>query len=380
MGKNINTNINTHTSIISFYKIKNTNAGKYSLSSAYDHNERLVEVTNADPDKKNLNKELVPLKEKNYLDAYDKEIDKILSSGIMKTIRKDAIRGIEVVAPFNKPETDYSQKDLDDWCKDTINWIKENFGENNVKHAVLHMDENTPHIHVVIIPIDEKGHLNAHRFLAGKGDFIRKQTDFAEKVGNKYGLKRGVPMSERTKKKYNNYKTMAKFKEATIGKALADIDDIKPRDDELDELGHIIPEHYLKRLEDAWESKDLMVLAAQNNIDKEISDIEEIMLRQQNDWRKEMKKKMDKASEVLGIAKEKIINGEFTPNELKKFFKTYDTLCRAINNDNYPDKEEQKQIAKSIDKLIEWQRNIDKKEIEEKEKNKEIADNLFKDI
>lgn len=42
---------------------------------------------------------------------------------------------------------------LDNWCMDNLDWLKETFGEDNLVSAVLHMDEKTPHIHATIVPI-----------------------------------------------------------------------------------------------------------------------------------------------------------------------------------------------------------------------------------
>ena len=42
---------------------------------------------------------------------------------------------------------------LDDWAESSVLWAKETFGEENVVGAHLHMDEQTPHLHVTVVPI-----------------------------------------------------------------------------------------------------------------------------------------------------------------------------------------------------------------------------------
>jgi hypothetical protein len=42
---------------------------------------------------------------------------------------------------------------LDEWCKDNIDWLRKTYGADNVVSAVLHMDEETLHIHATIVPI-----------------------------------------------------------------------------------------------------------------------------------------------------------------------------------------------------------------------------------
>ena len=42
---------------------------------------------------------------------------------------------------------------LDEWCQDNLDWLRKTYGADNVVSAVLHMDEETPHIHATIVPI-----------------------------------------------------------------------------------------------------------------------------------------------------------------------------------------------------------------------------------
>ena len=42
---------------------------------------------------------------------------------------------------------------LDEWAEASVGWAKQTFGEDNVVGAHLHMDEQTPHLHVTVVPI-----------------------------------------------------------------------------------------------------------------------------------------------------------------------------------------------------------------------------------
>ena len=42
---------------------------------------------------------------------------------------------------------------LNDWAESSVRWAKETFGGENVVGAHLHMDEQTPHLHVTVVPI-----------------------------------------------------------------------------------------------------------------------------------------------------------------------------------------------------------------------------------
>lgn len=370
-----------HAAIIRFAKINNLNRGSgYNLKNALNHNNRIEGFEkffpNADPEKTCLNQEIVPLEEESYLEAYNNEVNKALESGKMKYVRKDAIRAIETVAVFNKDMGTYTEEELLQWSKDTVEWMKRNFGENNVKHAVLHLDENTPHLHIMTIPIDEKGRLNGHRYLNSPYDLTKKITSYSSEVCEKYSIKRG---NERRalKRKYNNYKTISQYKAATLGKALSDIDDLKPKDDEIDELGHIIPTKYLPRIQESYENHNLTHLAEENKLRQSIDEQETVYLRQHEEFLKKYNKKVKKVEEILEYAKDKIESGKMDILELQKFIKTYDVLYRAVKNEEYPNKEEQTDLAEKINKFIKWQHNIDKEESKKREENKKKAEELF---
>lgn len=42
---------------------------------------------------------------------------------------------------------------LDEWCNDNLRYLADTFGRENIVSAVLHMDEQTPHIHATLVPI-----------------------------------------------------------------------------------------------------------------------------------------------------------------------------------------------------------------------------------
>lgn len=105
---------------------------------------------------------------------------------------------------------------LDDWCRDSIQWLQATYGKDNVVAAHLHMDEKTPHIHAAVVPIvtserrkAKKEQENGKRKYRKKSDTVRlcaddlfnRQTliayhDNYARVMAQYGLQRGVRGSE----------------------------------------------------------------------------------------------------------------------------------------------------------------------------------------
>lgn len=83
---------------------------------------------------------------------------------------------------------------LTDWQRDDFFWecymfFAEKYGQENVLSAVVHMDETNPHLHLNIVPIID-GKL-CSKDLHDRKKLSALQTEFWEKVGKKWGLKRG---------------------------------------------------------------------------------------------------------------------------------------------------------------------------------------------
>jgi hypothetical protein len=106
---------------------------------------------------------------------------------------------------------------LDDWCRDSLDWLRKEVGNENIVSAVLHMDEQTPHIHATVVPIVtgerrkarqeaqktgkkyKKKNINAPRLCAddimSKERFKHMQDTYAQAM-SKFGLARGKEGSE----------------------------------------------------------------------------------------------------------------------------------------------------------------------------------------
>ncbi len=112
------------------------------------------------------------------------------------TIRSNAVLGMEHVLTASREF--YHQGDeraqaarLDDWTARSMAWLRDTYGERNVVAAVLHKDEQTPHIQALVVPIDERGRLNAHAYTGGRALLARMQDSYAAAV-RALGLERGV--------------------------------------------------------------------------------------------------------------------------------------------------------------------------------------------
>ena len=85
-----------------------------------------------------------------------------------------------------------SEAQVEAWALRSLDWLQQTYGERNVVAAVLHGDERTPHIQALVVPLDERDHLNARHFIGGdRGRLAELQDSYAEAV-REFGLERGV--------------------------------------------------------------------------------------------------------------------------------------------------------------------------------------------
>lgn len=183
-----------------------------------DHIERKVIPDNADPTRTHLNRELVKMPSGVY--GRDEAIaHRIKTAGIKRKITNDQVRVIRtVLSGTHEDMMNIMEKGrLDDWCNDSLKWLQDTFGKENVVSAVLHMDEYTPHLHASIVPIvtSERRKAKSKPVEEGKRTYRKKANavrlcaddvlnrdkmigyhdSYAEAM-SKYGLKRGVRGSD----------------------------------------------------------------------------------------------------------------------------------------------------------------------------------------
>ena len=188
-----------------------------SDSTQSDHIERKVIPHNADPTRTHLNMALVTYPD--GVNGRDEAIaHRLQTAGIKRKITNDQVRVVRIVMSGTHEDmmAIYRNGKLGEWCQDSIRYLYDTFGRDNVVSAHLHMDEKTPHIHAAVVPIvtgerrkAKKEQANGKRKYRKKSNAVRlcaddlfnRQTliayhDGYAKVMAKYGLKRGVRGSE----------------------------------------------------------------------------------------------------------------------------------------------------------------------------------------
>lgn len=142
---------------------------------------------NIDQSRTRLNREMCP-----HAD-YEGEVQARIDAGYKGTrkVRKDAVRLVEGIVTAS-PEffEGASAEEVRDFFEDALGFCREEFGESNLVHFTVHMDEETPHAHFGFVPLKD-GKLSWKGFFPDKAALGAMQDRFYGRVGALYGLSRG---------------------------------------------------------------------------------------------------------------------------------------------------------------------------------------------
>lgn len=214
-------------------------------SAMTNHIERKVIAPNVDPTRTHLNKELIKFSE-GVKDRTEAIQHRIKNAELSRKVGKNQVQVIRFILSGSTEDILRIQEEgkLDDWCQDSMDWLKKEYGEKNVVAATLHLDEEAPHIHASVVPIVQgerrkkksnkeqetpkkqykKKKADRPRLCADdvmtKEKLIHYQDSYAEAM-EKYGLDRGIKGSEArhisTSEFYRNQKEESNNLQINIG-------------------------------------------------------------------------------------------------------------------------------------------------------------------
>lgn len=134
-----------------------------------------------------LNREMHP-----HVD-YEREVQTRIDDGYAgeRKVRNDAVKLVEGIVTAS-PEffERASDEEVRDFFDDAYKFCCDEFGESNMVHFTVHMDEETPHAHFGFVPLRD-GKLSWKEFFPSKMALGEMQDRFHERVGALYGLSRG---------------------------------------------------------------------------------------------------------------------------------------------------------------------------------------------
>lgn len=197
-----------------------------SDSGTTAHIERFIIPKNAAPTRTHLNRKLITYPDgiKDRSAAIQRRLEE---AGLTRKIGNNQVRAIRINVSGTHEDMERIEKEgrLDEWCADNIRCFADLFGKENIVAAHLHRDEETPHIHVTLVPIVKGERKRRKREEQAKKRYRKKPADTVRLCADdimtrlklksyqdsyavamaKYGLQRGIDGSQARHKSTTQY-------------------------------------------------------------------------------------------------------------------------------------------------------------------------------
>ena len=230
------------------------------LEGQRKHNEREIPLANVDHLQSHRNRNMISNNGGDYCKAWHSALDAVeIATGKEIKLRRNAVIAFEVVTSFSHGAEE--NFDVYEWAEANKNWMCETFGENNVLSCTLHLDEETPHMHTEIIPLDNRNKLCARSFIDGKLSLVKLHDSYA-KAMESFGLDRGQKHSKAQKKDLDEFY-----------KAVTTAANAKAPDREIGES----TEDYLKRVNEYIKLLEMALCNLQISLDIAKTDLDTIV-------------------------------------------------------------------------------------------------------
>lgn len=121
-------------------------------------------------------------------------------------VRKNAVYAHEyIISGTHEDLKGMSREKSRQYFKDSLAFLRQHYGKESLIMPVVHYDEKTPHMHVIVQPMKD-GKLNGKHFTGGtKHRMAQMRTAFHKTVASGYGLDRGDPAPNIEKTKLDDY-------------------------------------------------------------------------------------------------------------------------------------------------------------------------------
>ena len=255
---------------MSYAIIRNQKYKRENLKGIFRHNERKNENysnKNIDKEKSHLN---YSLKDPKY--SYEKEFERIRKEynlkGQIKTVSNIACEYI--ITSDNEFFTRIGEKETRRFFETAYKFVCEykDLGEQYILSAKVHNDEDTPHLHLVFLPVvhtkDKKGNdidkLACSEFWKEKDSYRRLQNAFYEyMVSHNFELERGLPKEEtnRTHLSIEEYKKITNYEKTK--EILQDITLELPEVPSIEDFNKVVFKRNEKIQKEIIEPKDKLI-------------------------------------------------------------------------------------------------------------------------
>ena len=208
--------------------------GNHDQRKTTNHSNEDIDVSRS-----HLNYDLVVGRTDNFktdIEAYINE-----NKASKRAVRKDAVLVNEWILTSDKDFFEQlDEAETRKYFETAKQYFADNYGDENIRYAVVHMDEKTPHMHMGIVPFDDDKKLSAKRIF-NREALQRIQEEFPQYLKeNGFDVERGNKNKERKNLSVPEYKAMREElkkieteKQETqvkLAHTKKQLDEIKPRD------------------------------------------------------------------------------------------------------------------------------------------------------
>lgn len=188
---------------------------KEAVRGIQSHNERERE-SHSNPDidyeRSGHNYDLHESTAENYAEAIQNRIDDLL---LVKAVRKDAVHMCGLIVSSDSAFFEkLSPEEIRRFFRESKAFLADFVGSENVLSAMVHMDEKTPHMHFLHVPVTPDGRLNANKIYT-RESLKKLQTELPAYLQSRgFDLQRGVEQVPGAAKKHLNTREFKQQQEA----------------------------------------------------------------------------------------------------------------------------------------------------------------------
>ena len=161
-----------------------------SIGGSGKHNWREIETPNADPSLTPLNRSIGAQSSAELLSAVQARLSTV------SHVRKNGVLAVEYFIGASPEFFKSHPIKISNYFDRAEKWLRYKHGTDNVVAVTRQYDETSPHMVAYVVPIDERGKLNAASYFGGRKKLSEMQTDFAIQCGEPFGLMRGIQGSK----------------------------------------------------------------------------------------------------------------------------------------------------------------------------------------
>lgn len=171
----------------------------------------------------------------NYKELIEKRIEEGYTGN--RKIRSDAVRHVDgIITSDNEFFKDMDPDQVQNYFQDSLEFLENEYGKENMLYAAVHLDESTPHMHFGVVPITEDGRLSAKEVVGNKKALTEFQDRYNQFINERgFQLERGESkqVTEKKHQDMDRYKQGTKYHETVFYQAQ---EKARQEESKLDEL------------------------------------------------------------------------------------------------------------------------------------------------